>query len=130
MARDKLERDVLEGEQNDEGYNEEEDEDFNPDAVRVEDEAMSSDDSEPEQSSIAKKRRKTTAASGKKQDDYGSGDANADIDFENSGDEGIIKEGTKQERKQRSRRKEDNQDGEDAAGEGLFVQTRSMRAAA
>ena len=130
MTRDTLERNALEEKQNDEDYNEEEDEDFNPDAVIADGEAMSSDDSEPEQSTYTKKRRKTTARSRKKQDDHISRESSADVDFENSGDEGIIKDGTKQERSRRGRKKDDNRDDEEATGEGLFVQTRSMRAAA
>ena len=127
MTRDTLEEGTLEEEHNEEEYNEEEDEDFDPNEATIEKEATSSDDSEPEQRANTK-RRKAVARSRRKQNGHDSRKASADMDFENSGDEGIIKEGTKQERKRRSRKNDNDHHDEDATGEGLFVKTRSMRA--
>ena len=49
MTSNTSERNPLEEEHDEDEYNEEEDEDFNPDAATVEKDVTSSDDSEPEQ---------------------------------------------------------------------------------
>ena len=112
-----------------EEYDEDEDEDFNPDARVTDKQQSSSDESEAEQQ-ITKGPPVTSARSQKRpRPDEPSRIESKDLDFENSGDEGIIKEGTKRERKRRRKNKDGQQD-EDSGGEGGFVKTRSMRAVA
>lgn len=125
MANESDTNQVLEEE-----YDEDGDDDFNPDAKAADKQQSSSDDSELEQQTGEGSRIKSVFKSKEisRLDDHPKMES-GDLDFENSGDEGIIKEGTTRERKRKRKRKVDEQD-EDSGGEGGFVKTRSMRAVA
>ena len=104
---------------NDDTYISEEDEDFNPDAVQADDNISSASEAD-EETIVVKQKGKTTA---KRQKGREKEDEAEDAGFENSGDEGIIRRGTKRKRKGLD-------DEYDSGGEGGFVKTRSMRAVA
>lgn len=107
-------------ESEEEEYDENADEDFNPDKADAEAEQSSSSDEEPAEKDTTKKGKKS-----KKRKTVADGDVlDADLD---SGDEATI-----QERKRKKRRKQEDataaQD-EDSGGEGGFVRTRAQRVA-
>ncbi|KAK4504894.1 hypothetical protein PRZ48_002857 [Zasmidium cellare] len=107
-------------ESEEEVYDENADEDFNPEAADAEAEQSSSDDDEPEEKDSKKKGKKSKK---RKADADPDGEVlNADLD---SGDEATI-----QERKRKKRRKQEDaaaaQD-EDSGGEGGFIRTRAQR---
>lgn len=103
-----------------EGYVSSEDSDFAPDAVAAPAEDDSDSDSspdEPEHAKPAKKRRKIDHEEAE------------DLGFENSGDEAIIGDGLKKERRRKKGKKgKGKEDDDEDGGEGGFVKTRSMRA--
>jgi hypothetical protein len=103
-----------------EGYISSEDSDFAPDAIPAQAEVDSDSDSspdEPETAKPAKKRRKIETEEAE------------DLGFENSGDEAIIGDGLKKERRRKKGKKGKGRDEDDEeGGEGGFVKTRSMRA--
>merc|ERR1712093_866740 len=102
----------------DEEYASEEDSDFAPDAAPAPDAESSDEESEAEEpAAIA---NKTQPKKRKRGDD----EETEDLGFENSGDEAIMKEGSKARRK-KGKKKEEL---EDEGGEGGLVKTRSMRA--
>ena len=110
----------------DDNYISSEDEDFNPDAVTAADaNESSSTDSEPEPTTptTASKRGPNPKKGVKKKKRWAQDgeEETEDAGFENSGDEGIIRKGTKRKRK-------GSMEDEDGGGEGGFVKTRSMRA--
>ena len=112
--------------ENDENYVSSEDEDFNPEAAAAQPQASS--DSEAEDGFTA---HSPAVAESKARPNKTEEDEAEDLGFENSGDEGIIKAGAKEARRRKRKRKEGiAQDGEDSGGEGGFVRTRSMKAAA
>lgn len=118
----------------DENYVSSEDEDFNPENSTAQHAAPSSSESETEEKPGTLKRSRSHASRNKRVK-HAANDEGEDIGFENSGDEGIIREGAKEarrrKRKLKDNAKEGNGDGDvDSGGEGGFVQTRSMRAAA
>merc|ERR1712093_246219 len=103
----------------DEEYASEEDSDFAPDAAPAPDAESSDEESEAEEpAAIA---NKTQPKKRKRGDD----EETEDLGFENSGDEAIMKEGSKARRKKGKKNKEEL---EDEGGEGGLVKTRSMRA--
>ncbi|KAI1213240.1 BCNT-domain-containing protein [Annulohypoxylon truncatum] len=99
----------------DEEYASDEDSDFAPDAVPLQDEG-GSDASESEDDEV-----QLVAAPSKKR----GADTNADDYFGNSGDEAIIQRGKKRQKKHK-RKDADAED--DEGGEGGLIKTRSMRA--
>lgn len=102
----------------DEEYASEEDSDFAPDAEPAPDAESSDEESKAEEpAAIAKPQ-----ANKRKRGDEEEAE---DVGFENSGDEAIMKEGTKSKRKKGKKSKEEV---EDEGGEGGLVKTRSMRA--
>ena len=106
----------------DEAYNSASDADFNPDAPAPAYEAADTSDSEAEgvtnasQPEEKTKKRKTSAAV------EGIDGEALDADFENSGDEGIIKRGQKKRRK--GKLDADDEEG----GDGGLIKTRAQRA--
>lgn len=102
-----------------EGYVSSEDSDFAPDAVPADAEVDSDSDSSPDEPETAKPAKKRRKIDNEEAEDLG---------FENSGDEAIIGDGLKKERRRKKKGKgKDIEDDEDG-GEGGFVKTRSMRA--
>lgn len=102
-----------------EEYLSDEDSDFAPDAVAAQPDSDSEPEPEDETSSSKplKKRKRTTE------------DAEAeDLGFENSGDEAIIGDGLKKEKRRKKGKKGKGNEDEEEGGEGGFVKTRSMRA--
>ncbi|KAF2168183.1 hypothetical protein M409DRAFT_21627 [Zasmidium cellare ATCC 36951] len=105
-------------ESEEEAYDENADEDFNPEAAEVEAEQSSSDE-EPEEKDTTKKGKRPK----KRKADADGEVLNAELD---SGDEATI-----QERKRKKRRKEEEDAAaardEDSGGEGGFIRTRAQR---
>lgn len=110
-----------------ENYVSSEDEDFNPEKTDARPKASSSSEADSEDDS-----KQITVAKPKRRPKQKPDTEAEDLGFENSGDEGIIKAGAKEARKRKRKRKDTDGDAEvrDSGGEGGFVQTRSMRAAA
>jgi len=105
----------------DEDYASSEDSDFAPEEVPKHDSSESSD-SEPEADDGVKKTSKKPRGKPAKRK-RNDGEEDGDIGFENSGDEGLIKEG-KKALKRRRKKGEESDDG----GDGGLVKTRSQRA--
>ena len=103
---------------NDDAYISEEDDDFNPEAIEVDDNASSDSASDEEATTTTQK-----ISIARKQKSHRNESEAEDAGFENSGDEGIIRRGTR-------RRRKGLDDRSDSGGEGGFVKTRSMRAVA
>ncbi|KAH7417657.1 bucentaur or craniofacial development-domain-containing protein [Cadophora sp. MPI-SDFR-AT-0126] len=103
----------------DEEYASEEDSDFAPDTVPAADAESSDEESESEEPAAVAKQAQPKKR--KRRDD----EEAEDLGFENSGDEAIMKEGSKARRKKGKKSKEDL---DDEGGEGGLVKTRSMRA--
>ncbi|KAH7361002.1 bucentaur or craniofacial development-domain-containing protein [Rhexocercosporidium sp. MPI-PUGE-AT-0058] len=103
----------------DEDYASEEDSDFAPDAAPAADAESSDEESEAEEPAAAAKQPQP------KKRKRGGDEEAEDVGFENSGDEAIMKEGSKSKRKKGKKSKEE---AEDEGGEGGLVKTRSMRA--
>ncbi|KAK4545377.1 hypothetical protein LTR36_003557 [Oleoguttula mirabilis] len=104
-----LERDLREDEQ--EVYDENADEDFNPEQAAADDDGSSSDDEEVAAAKPSKefKKRKSEA-----------------VDELDSGDEVTIQE-QKRKRKKKKEKEAATADGEESGGEGGFVRTRAQR---
>jgi hypothetical protein len=130
MANESPSNPPLEVEEEEGAYISSEDEDFHPESIGIvaqDHSSSSSSESEAETKSGTKKGTKIQKESYKKRKrDTAPRD---DLDFENSGDEGIIKEGEKQERRRKRRKDTKQHEDEESGGEGGLVQTRSMRAA-
>jgi len=105
----------------DEDYASSADSDFAPEAV-IRAESSESSDEEPETNDTGNKKPKKAKSkpTKRKRSDE---DEDGDVGFENSGDEGLIREG-KKALKRRRKKGEDSDDG----GEGGLVKTRSQRA--
>ncbi|KAG4434237.1 hypothetical protein IFR05_010279 [Cadophora sp. M221] len=103
----------------DEEYASEEDSDFAPDTALAPDAESSDEESEAEEPAAVAKQAQPKKR--KRGDDEEAEDAG----FENSGDEAIMKEGSKSKRKKGKKSKEEV---EDEGGEGGLIKTRSMRA--
>ncbi|MCJ1326967.1 hypothetical protein MMC10_003633 [Thelotrema lepadinum] len=112
--------------EDDENYISSEDEDFNLESAGPQPQGSSSSEAEEEDENDTR----TTLKVQRKKPKPKPQDEAEDLGFENSGDEGIIKAGTKEARRRKRKRKGSAGHGDDSGGEGGFVQTRSMRAAA
>lgn len=108
----------------DEDYASSEDPDFAPEEVPINDSSDSSD-SEPETVKDAGQKKQKTSRSkpAKRKRNAEEDEGDGAVGFENSGDEGLIREG-KKALKRRRKKGEDSDDG----GEGGLVKTRSQRA--
>ncbi|KAI1432321.1 bucentaur or craniofacial development-domain-containing protein [Xylaria sp. CBS 124048] len=107
----------------DEEYASEEDSDFALGGGQAGEESDLDSESEPESND----RRTTTGASSKRKH----ADADADVgteDFENSGDEAIIRKGKKRQKKKAKRADDDADAADDDGGEGGLIKTRRQRA--
>lgn len=102
-----------------EEYVSDEDEDFDPNAAEADENVSSSSESEIKQLASKAKPR---AKGGKRKSRKAGNEEAEDVGFDNSGDEGIVERWKKRKRKGAVE--------EDSGGEGGFVQTRNMRAAA
>lgn len=103
-----------------EGYISSEDSDFAPDAVPTQAEVDSDSDSSPDEPETAKPAKKRRKIDNEEAEDLG---------FENSGDEAIIGDGLKKERRRKKKGKgKGTEEDDEEGGEGGFVKTRSMRA--
>ncbi|CZT12670.1 related to SWC5 Component of the Swr1p complex that incorporates Htz1p into chromatin [Rhynchosporium agropyri] len=103
----------------DEEYVSDEDSDFAPDTAPAPEADSSDEESEAEEPAAITKQPQP------KKRKRGEDEEAEDVGFENSGDEAIMKEGTKSGRKKGKKNKEEI---EDEGGEGGLVKTRSMRA--
>ncbi|KAH6702014.1 bucentaur or craniofacial development-domain-containing protein [Leptodontidium sp. MPI-SDFR-AT-0119] len=103
----------------DEDYASEEDSDFAPDAAPAPDAESSDEESEADEPAVVTKQPQP------KKRKRGDDEEAEDVGFENSGDEAIMKEGSKSKRKKGKKSKEEV---EDEGGEGGLIKTRSMRA--
>lgn len=99
----------------DEEYASEEDSDFAPETVRRDESASEDSEDDIEESKDAKRK----SIKRKREQDA------EDVGYDNSGDEAIIGKGLK-----KSKRSKKGADDNDDSGEGGFVQTRAMKAAA
>lgn len=114
---------------NDSTYVSSEDEDFDPSAAAAAENISSGSESEaiPSTSANAKRSAKQRKKGAKR------GGDTEDLGFENSGDEATIRKGKKRKRKETvgdGYRKGGDDGDSDVGGDGGFVKTRSMRAAA
>ncbi|KAL2074955.1 hypothetical protein VTL71DRAFT_8735 [Oculimacula yallundae] len=103
----------------DEEYASDEDSDFAPDAAPAPDAESSDEESEADEPATITKQPQP------KKRKRGDDEEAEDVGFENSGDEAIMKEGSKSKRKKGKKNKDEI---EDEGGEGGLVKTRSMRA--
>lgn len=105
----------------DEDYASSEDPDFAPEGVAKNDSSDSSDSEAETTKPTAEKKQKGSKPIKRKRD--AAEEDGGDVGFENSGDEGLIREG-KKALKRRRKKGEESDDG----GEGGLVKTRSQRA--
>ncbi|KAI4143667.1 MAG: hypothetical protein LQ340_006919, partial [Diploschistes diacapsis] len=112
--------------EDEENYISSEDEDFDPENAQAR--PQPSSESEAEEDHDGGKDR--APIKGKRQPKQKPPEEAEELGFENSGDEGIIQAGTKEARHRKRKRRDSAAGNDDSGGEGGFIKTRSMRAAA